>query len=309
MFRWCAQLLVVLASASARIYDRCELARELAETLRQPVATWVCIAQHESHYNTSAIGRLNGDGSADHGLFQISELYWCDGGACDLPCSSLRDDDIEDDLECIQLIHKQHTAISGQGYDAWTVYNLYCNKPDVYKYVSDCFYGLDEHTYIKDIKDRDENNLKLIKKTTTRRPIVTISGIDKLLPITKFVQVSTTHTTSRSAPEVTETTSKSTPEVTETTSKSTPIVIQTTSKSTPKVTQTTSIPTSHTVNLTTPTSPRTTQKPRKTIHIQIFPRPTHPTKITEKPSTYRHKFDQGIVQNSISNSIEKRGLS
>ena len=38
----------------------------------------VCLAQHESSLNTAAIGRLNYDGSVDHGLFQISDIYWCD---------------------------------------------------------------------------------------------------------------------------------------------------------------------------------------------------------------------------------------
>ncbi len=51
----------------------------------------ICLVRWESDFNTSAIGSLNADGSLDHGLFQISDLYWCDhgdgmDGACGLSC-------------------------------------------------------------------------------------------------------------------------------------------------------------------------------------------------------------------------------
>ena len=51
----------------------------------------VCLARWESNYNTSAVGSLNWDGSWDHGLFQISDAYWCSrsgpaDGACWVTC-------------------------------------------------------------------------------------------------------------------------------------------------------------------------------------------------------------------------------
>jgi C-type lysozyme/alpha-lactalbumin family len=51
----------------------------------------VCLVRWESNFNTSAIGSLNGDGSLDHGLFQISDNFWCNGAsgrgeACGLDC-------------------------------------------------------------------------------------------------------------------------------------------------------------------------------------------------------------------------------
>lgn len=55
-----AVLLVVCAisaAALAKIYKRCELARELLhrhEVPRDQVATWVCIALHESNLDTAA---------------------------------------------------------------------------------------------------------------------------------------------------------------------------------------------------------------------------------------------------------------
>jgi hypothetical protein len=37
-----------------------------------PLTSGLCIAEHESHLDTAAIGTLNTDGSKDHGIFQVS---------------------------------------------------------------------------------------------------------------------------------------------------------------------------------------------------------------------------------------------
>uniref|UniRef100_A0A0K8WLU1 lysozyme n=1 Tax=Bactrocera latifrons TaxID=174628 RepID=A0A0K8WLU1_BACLA len=130
-----------------KIYDRCELAQELYYKHKMPmeqIPTWVCIAQHESNFDTSAVGRLNADGSADHGLFQISDLYWCShdrysgGKACGLQCTKLLDNDISDDVRCIKRIHGEHTRISGDGFTAWSVYNRDCRNQQ-YSVISTCF--------------------------------------------------------------------------------------------------------------------------------------------------------------------------
>lgn len=93
-----------------KIYERCELAKELYFEHKLPfeqIATWVCIAKHESNFNTSAVGRLNFDGSGDHGLFQISDIYWCSppgkGWACGVSCSKFENADISDDVACIKV--------------------------------------------------------------------------------------------------------------------------------------------------------------------------------------------------------------
>lgn len=130
---------------TGKIYERCELARELRYQHNFPieeVATWVCIAKHESNFNTSAIGRLNSDGSEDHGLFQISDLFWCsppgNGIGCGLKCSQLEDSDITDDVACMSMIYDEHQRFSGDGFTAWTVYNLYCKEKSI-KYIEGCF--------------------------------------------------------------------------------------------------------------------------------------------------------------------------
>lgn len=149
-----------------KVYSACELAHELMDRHgmeREEVATWVCIAQHESNFNTSAVGRLNADGSEDHGLFQISDLFWCDDKplGCAVTCAQLRDSDITDDVKCIRKIHAEHERLSGDGFTAWTVYNLYC-RGDMENYVSGC--GLRSASGPKYWKDQG------LKKET--RPVV-----------------------------------------------------------------------------------------------------------------------------------------
>lgn len=126
----------LLTIAGARIYERCELARDLLKlgVRKEHIATWVCIAYHESRLDTAA----RNPSSGDHGLLQISQIYWCGAGkACGLPCSALRDDDISDDVECAQTIYEEHTRLQGNGFLAWVVYPNYC-KQNPKKYLADC---------------------------------------------------------------------------------------------------------------------------------------------------------------------------
>ncbi|XP_054084731.1 uncharacterized protein LOC105221012 [Zeugodacus cucurbitae] len=156
-----------------KVYKRCELAQELYFKHKFPmqdIATWVCIAQHESNYDTAAVGRLNSDGSADHGLFQISDLYWCThesfgGKACNIPCAKLLDSDISDDVRCIRTIHEEHTRISGDGFTAWTVYNRNCRNQQI-EQVSACF-DSNEISKTQVIGGSSNHNYNNIIPTTT----------------------------------------------------------------------------------------------------------------------------------------------
>ncbi|XP_060520008.1 uncharacterized protein LOC132698126 [Cylas formicarius] len=117
----------VVSACAAKIYDKCELARELKnfDLPDQQIPTWVCIAKYESLFDTSATN----NGTGDHGLFQISQQYWCSppGFGCNKRCSAFRDDDIADDVECIRRIFNEHKRLSGDGFNAWAVYPLYCS--------------------------------------------------------------------------------------------------------------------------------------------------------------------------------------
>ncbi|XP_023708064.1 lysozyme X-like [Cryptotermes secundus] len=91
------------------------------------LATWLCIAEHESNLDTAAIGTLNTDGSKDHGIFQINDRYWCRehgvGGGCNINCAALRSDNLDAAIRCALHIK------SRQGFVAWTTYERYCIGP------------------------------------------------------------------------------------------------------------------------------------------------------------------------------------
>ncbi|XP_046688019.1 lysozyme C-like [Homalodisca vitripennis] len=157
----CALLAVLLAQqAFCRVFERCELVRELSQKKHRipeaDLATWVCIARYESEYNTSAVGHLNGDGSGDHGLLQISDLYWCSppgvGMACGLNCDQLEDDDITDDVVCARRIYRAHKRRTGDGFTAWAVYGRHC-RGDVSHFLEGCEDSEDENEISeKDVK-------------------------------------------------------------------------------------------------------------------------------------------------------------
>ncbi|KAG8228901.1 hypothetical protein J437_LFUL011148 [Ladona fulva] len=135
------------------VYERCELATELKERHQIPakdVSTWVCIARYESEFNTSAVGRLNGDGSEDHGIFQgianfirAKALEQRDGYGCAVSCSSFEDDDLADDIKCAKRIKRAHSRLSGgNGFSAWAVYGQRCKRPTEEldkEFLADCF--------------------------------------------------------------------------------------------------------------------------------------------------------------------------
>lgn len=134
-----------IQSNSGKIYGRCELAMELRNVHNIPldeIHIWVCIANHESRLDTAAIGRFNADGSLDHGLFQISDIYWCSnegsGKGCNAACADFRNADISDDVRCIKQIFDEHQRLFGNGFHAWTVYEGHC-RHQTNQYISDCF--------------------------------------------------------------------------------------------------------------------------------------------------------------------------
>lgn len=138
-----------IEKGNGKVYNRCELAKKLLAlgVPKKQLGTWVCIAKHESRFDTSAVGHLNADGSGDHGIFQISDLFWCsvtnhNDKACGVPCSKFEDSDITDDVECIKKIHAEHQRLFGNGFQAWAVYEPHC-KHTTFQYVSDCFAGRD----------------------------------------------------------------------------------------------------------------------------------------------------------------------
>lgn len=86
-------LIGVCTFANGKVYNKCELARELVSRgiPKEQLRDWLCLVQHESTYSTSARSKRNDNGSYDFGLFQINSIYWCDlwkiGGICKINCN------------------------------------------------------------------------------------------------------------------------------------------------------------------------------------------------------------------------------
>jgi len=115
----------------------------------------LCIAEFESTFNTSAINTGNWDKSSDYGLFQLSNKYWCDDPnwkdgpeqkACGVPCKKLLDDDITDDLMCVDVIIRDTEAFKGKGtgLSAWVAYGNRCKNQDLNAYIAECNPELDK---------------------------------------------------------------------------------------------------------------------------------------------------------------------
>ncbi|XP_074546423.1 lysozyme C-like [Halichoeres trimaculatus] len=134
--------LLLVAVASARVYDRCEWARVLKNNGMDgywgvSLADWVCLSQWESHYNTQATNH-NTDGSTDYGIFQINSRYWCYDGsfarnACGIQCSELLTDNVVTAINCAKRVVRDPNGIR-----AWVAWKVHCQDRDLSSYLAGC---------------------------------------------------------------------------------------------------------------------------------------------------------------------------
>uniref|UniRef100_A0ACB8EN60 Uncharacterized protein n=2 Tax=Sphaerodactylus townsendi TaxID=933632 RepID=A0ACB8EN60_9SAUR len=127
------------------VYDVCDLARTLREMgldgyAGYSLANWVCMAYHESRFNTAATHYNDYDGSTDFGIFQINSRYWCQYGSqpsaniCRIPCSALLTDNIAPDVACAKTV----VTDSDNGMGAWVAWRAYCEGRDMSQYLAGC---------------------------------------------------------------------------------------------------------------------------------------------------------------------------
>ncbi|XP_067896168.1 lysozyme C, milk isozyme-like [Heterodontus francisci] len=142
---------VLLTVTNARILSRCQVARAVKNSIltkftAYSVADWVCMAYHESEYNTLAEYYERGnDGkiwSGDYGIFQINSNWWCadqmfpDGpNACNMNCLTFLNNnkDLKPDIDCAAVIVNQ------QGMEAWTSWVKNCKGKWIDYYTYFCF--------------------------------------------------------------------------------------------------------------------------------------------------------------------------
>lgn len=102
--------------ANTKIFDRYDLAKTLFDSGMTNISQWICIINRLSQFNTAYHISVSNEKSG-HGLFTIYHPFWCgigeDGGKCNINCEKFRDDDITDDIECVNVI------LERQGIGAW----------------------------------------------------------------------------------------------------------------------------------------------------------------------------------------------
>ncbi|XP_019517771.1 PREDICTED: lysozyme C, milk isozyme-like [Hipposideros armiger] len=132
------------AAYNAKVFSKCELARKLKAHgmdgfYDYSLANWVCMAEHESGFNTEAFNGKNSDGTSDYGIFQINNKWWCKDNtrssknACNIMCNKFRDDDINDDILCAKRVVKDPNRMS-----AWRGWEDHCKNKDLSRYLADC---------------------------------------------------------------------------------------------------------------------------------------------------------------------------
>lgn len=111
----------VIQTSQGRIIDRFDLAQELHVNGFLNISLWMCIInQVNENYDTSYrfTEAPSDEGGFGYGLFQFYDPYWCSprpegGGGCGIDCNKFLDDDITDDLACVNKV------LDDQGLEAW----------------------------------------------------------------------------------------------------------------------------------------------------------------------------------------------
>lgn len=109
------------------VFEVCDMARQLLDNNipLEELDIWMCIIHRESNFNTSKVSIQHSDGSREHGLFQVSDTWWCsppgNGTGCNIDCAKFKDTNITDDVTCALTIRN-----SREGFSAWESYNRWC---------------------------------------------------------------------------------------------------------------------------------------------------------------------------------------
>lgn len=125
-------LILHFEAAFSKVFEVCEFAEELHKRHNIPqkeIFKHFCIAGNNLDTTKSTeTGYV--------GIYGVGSKWWCGqneaGGGCNIKCSNLLDDDITDDVECMQVI------FDNQGLFAWAKNRDQCLVHYDRK-VSDCF--------------------------------------------------------------------------------------------------------------------------------------------------------------------------
>uniref|UniRef100_A0A8C5WKI9 lysozyme n=1 Tax=Leptobrachium leishanense TaxID=445787 RepID=A0A8C5WKI9_9ANUR len=137
-------LLLIIAAANGKVYERCELARDMKSYgldgfKGYSLPNWVCTAYYESRFNTNSTN-LNSDGSTDYGIIQINSRWWCNDfktprshNACNINCDVFLKADIGPAMTCAKRV-----VSDPNGMAAWVGWKKYCNGKDLSQWTRGC---------------------------------------------------------------------------------------------------------------------------------------------------------------------------
>ncbi|XP_040851957.1 sperm acrosome-associated protein 5-like [Ochotona curzoniae] len=134
---------VMISTADAKIYERCELAMKLQKAglngyRGYGIGDWLCMAHYESGYDTSFVDH-NPDGSSEYGIFQLNSAWWCNNGVtptenlCHMDCRDLLNRHILDDILCAKRV-----VSTQNGMRAWDSWNHHCAGHDLSEWIKGC---------------------------------------------------------------------------------------------------------------------------------------------------------------------------
>ncbi|XP_070791153.1 lysozyme C, milk isozyme-like [Pituophis catenifer annectens] len=137
-------LFLLIAANEAKVYSKCELAFRLKQGGMDgyygfSLNDWVCMAFHESSFDTRAEGRPNRNYSRDYGIFQINSRWWYNNyqartvNGCNKPCSAFTNDDITDDIVCAKRIVRDP-----QRMNAWVGWKNECKGRNLSEWTRGC---------------------------------------------------------------------------------------------------------------------------------------------------------------------------
>ncbi|MEE6480524.1 hypothetical protein FKM82_012597 [Ascaphus truei] len=138
-------LLLTLAVANGKVFERCELAGTMKKMgldgfKGYSLPNWVCTAYFESTFNTQATNFNRIDNSTDYGIIQINSRWWCNDGktprshnACQIECSAFLSDDITESVKCAKRV-----VSDPNGMAAWVGWRNNCEGKDLSKWIEGC---------------------------------------------------------------------------------------------------------------------------------------------------------------------------
>ncbi|XP_056430162.1 lysozyme C isoform X2 [Hyla sarda] len=138
-------LLVILAFANGKKFEKCELARDMKSKgldgfKGYSLPNWVCTAFYESSFNTASKNFNPGDNSTDYGILQINSRWWCNDfktprphNACNINCQALLSDDITESVKCAKRV-----VSDPNGMNAWVAWRNHCKGRDLSEWTRGC---------------------------------------------------------------------------------------------------------------------------------------------------------------------------